>query len=223
MKGRMRVIVIIGMIALAGLVAAGCDISSLSEEDLAALSALSDAELAANGMTAAEIAEIRARTQVPVPPAPPAVEKTLCCATARGGGSITITDQGDKKGPRKATFGFQLVCEKTDDPMAPRVKGQFEYQDHVKKVSIHAAPDSVLEIDKTLCTGKHAEFSGEYRPQPARPDLENGGKGAFTIKVDDNGKRGPSDGDKFFLELKGGVYDKYVVEGTLTGGNIKAF
>lgn len=218
MYRRMRMIAMIGLFALAGLVAAGCDLSSLSEEELAGLSAMSDEELAANGMTAAEIATLRSMAMDT-----PAVEKTLCCATARGGGSITITDQGDKKGPRKATFGFQLVCEKSDDPMAPRVKGQFEFQDHVKKVSIHAAPDSVLEILASQCTGKHAEFRGVYRPQPPRQDLPDEGKGTFIVKVDDGGKRGPSEGDKFYLKLESGAHANYEVEGTVSGGNIRTF
>lgn len=152
-------------------------------------------------------------------------EMTLCCKTARGGGSIVITDPGGAS--HKATFGFQLVCAQSDDPAAPRVSGQFEYQDHrpwkksggtkAQSVSLHGEATDVPLVEVGVCTATHAEFTGTYRPQPGNV----GPGGNFLVKVDDLGKPGPSDGDTFSIELIGGVFDGYKTNGVLAGGNIK--
>ena len=148
----------------------------------------------------------------------------LCCNTARGGGSILIADPGG--GSHKATFGFQLVCKPTDDPLAPKVSGQFEYQDHAAKdakgkpmnVSIHGVAKAAGESDPQ-CTSTQAVFVGDYRPQPE----SLGAGGRFTVSVEDKGKPGLSDGDTFMLVLEGGVFNGYSSQGTLAGGNIKTF
>lgn len=148
----------------------------------------------------------------------------VCCNTARGGGSIAIDDGAGKS--HKATFGFQLVCKPTDDPLAPKVSGQFEYQDHAAKsakgkpmnVSIHGVATAAGH-SASQCSSTQGVFTGTYKPQP-----ENlGAGGTFTVSVEDKGKPGLSDGDTFMLELTDGIFAGYTAQGTLQGGNIKTF
>ena len=147
------------------------------------------------------------------------------CNTARGGGSIAIL-QGNES--RKATFGFQLVCEPTDNPYAPKVSGQFEYQDHAAKdakgkpmrVSIHGVATGVSTAAQESNVGT---YTGTYTAQPEVPGY-SGEPGIFTVTVVDNDKPGLSGEDTFTLVLVGGPFDGYSVESkVLAGGNIKTF
>ncbi len=157
------------------------------------------------------------------------------CTTARGGGSILIADNSAKtarsenaKTPHKATFGFQMVCQK-DANGEPVVSGQLEYQDHRpwngKSVSFHGAVTGQAEFlgpdGKAIeCpTDRQAAFSGKYTPQPE----SIGEAGTFTVQVEDAGKDGPSEGDTFTISLSGGIFDGYQQSGTLVGGNVKTF
>ena len=147
----------------------------------------------------------------------------VCCNTARGGGSIVIRE-GDQS--RKATFGFQLVCKPTDNPEAPKVSGQFEYQDHgakdaqgrPMKLSIHGVATGA-GYTETQCSSNQGMFTGTYKHQPENSGLP----GTFTVSVVDNGQPGPSDGDTFALLLTRDGATVYEAQGTLTGGNIKTF
>ncbi len=147
----------------------------------------------------------------------------LCCNTARGGGSILITEPSGAT--HKATFGFQMVC-RMDATGNPVVTGQFEYQDHAAKdakgkpmnVSIHGVANKEgLVIGE--CTPTKGGFTGTYKPQPE--GLGEGG--TFRVAVEDKGKPGPSDGDTFTIYLESGVFAGYYQSGTLAGGNVKTF
>ncbi len=150
----------------------------------------------------------------------------VCCNTARGGGSILIGD-GSAKTPHKATFGFQMVCNK-DANGNPVVSGQLEYQDHRpwkgKSVSFHGVLKDPADATDSMgvpieCLGKKGAFKGTYKPQPA--SLGEGG--SFTVEVEDLGKEGPSDGDTFKITVHDGAFAGYYQFGTLAGGNIKTF
>lgn len=150
----------------------------------------------------------------------------VCCNTARGGGSILI-DDGSVKAPHKATFGFQMVCNK-DANGDPVVSGQLEYQDHRPwngmSVSFHGALKQAAESTDSMgvpieCAGKKGSFAGTYKPQPA----SIGAGGTFIVEVEDLGKEGPSDGDTFKITVLDGVFAGYAQSGTLAGGNIKTF
>jgi len=150
----------------------------------------------------------------------------VCCNTARGGGSILI-DDGSVKAPHKATFGFQMVCKK-DANGVPVVTGQLEYQDHrpwnAMSVSFHGTLNEPLDATDAMgvaieCGPKTGAFKGTYRPQPE----SLGAGGTFMVEVEDVGKEGPSDGDKFRISVQDGVFAGYAQSGTLAGGNIKTF
>ena len=138
------------------------------------------------------------------------------------GGGWLVRDSG-----KKVNFGFNFKC-KCDDNGNAKVSGQLQYNDREKGVRFHGVADSLFAGD--TCNGLldawGGRYYGAYTPQP--PKLGPGGR--FEIKVVDNGKKGPSNGDQLTLTLEGGVYGEngvcgpsaYNMTATLAGGNIQA-
>lgn len=161
---------------------------------------------------------------VVLPPGVALEDLALCCNTARGGGSIQITEPSGAT--HKATFGFQMTCKK-DAEGRPVVSGQLEYQDHRPWTNGNGVPVSVsfhgISKDQGYavgeCTPKKGGFTGTYKPQPE--SLGEGGN--FYVAVEDKEKPGPSNGDTFTIAIQSGVFAGYSQTGTLSGGNIKAF
>ena len=130
------------------------------------------------------------------------------------GGGWLVTDSG-----KKVNFGFNFKC-KSDDFGNATVSGQLQYNDREKGVRFHGVADSLYEGD--TCNGLldswGGRYHGTYTPQP--PKLGKGGR--FEIVLEDNGKKGPSKGDKLILTLVDGFHGGYYREAYLEGGNIQA-
>jgi len=122
---------------------------------------------------------------------------------------------------KKATFAVTAECKNG----ASVARGQFQYHDHggpwgpnALTVAAHGVINAPFE---GVCIQPPVfpigVFTGTYEPQPKKL----GSGGTFTISVEDGGEPGPSNGDTFFVEFVGGVFDGYSNSGNINGGNIQ--
>jgi hypothetical protein len=136
------------------------------------------------------------------PPPDPEPDETVTLPDAvRGGGWVP-----SESGEGKATFGFQLTCDKeTGD-----VEGQFQYNDHTAGVAFHG----VVQYDLPGCIVQGTDdtdfvYKGHYTPQPKHGDPG----GDFEIRLDEQGC--------LTVDPLNGIYGSYDHSACLEGGNIR--
>jgi hypothetical protein len=136
-----------------------------------------------------------------------------CNNTVRGGGWIEMPPNAQGV-VRKATFGFQLVC----DQITNEISGSISYKDHSDNIKFFGNADGgPVCNDQGSGDPMTSEFEGDYTPQPKTA----GPGGRFRVILKDEGEPGASEGDSITVELNGGVYSGYNASGIVRGGNIQ--
>jgi len=134
----------------------------------------------------------------------------LSACDATGGGWLWGVNE-----TAKANIGVNGSCTPIDEytPFGT-LSGELSFVDRST-----SDPRVSFVLREGICTID--PYTGDFLIEGSYIARPKGDGGTAEIRLHDTGDNGPSKGDELVVELCGGAFDGYYLEGTLQGGNLK--